>query len=675
MIFLFPGRLWFLLLLLIPLIIHLFDFRKTIKTYFPHIRILRELTEKTKREQTLRRWILFAIRFFAYAFIILAFCMPVRENEISNISGGDKLLIALDNSMSMKYQSGQYTLLQQAKNLAKEAIDKQSASTLIGIMPLSSSLKPDFHLKNETSKYLDSIFYHPFYINQYKTIINTFNSSQAKSIILFSDFQKSDFPVEFFNLLDSINANIYLMPINVPKISNISIDSIFLASPVVVRNSQGTLYIKLKNRSDVVEEGVKIEISLNKKSVGSVVTNLPANTQTTEEINFWIGEDKYITGQATIVDNGYDFDNNLFFSINIPSKISVYHSYENNYRSLIPNIFIGDSLFNYQKVNVNALSNSKDLSAFYILESLDNISPDVFNSLLGKVSEGSSIFIIPPEKNPKYLNSLLSGIGIAISDALDMQALRIEKISFSLPFFKGMFTSPPRDYDYPRVNKYYHISAPNAYNLLSLTNGDPYLQQIKYGKGNIYIIASPLQSDITSLVQHQLFVPLLLQMAFSSTQAMDLYYFTNQSIGIALPIMLNGAGDLLENKESIYLIDPVNDIRYIPYITGGEQTMLFFNNAIRRADIYDLYVKDQKIPIAFNYPRNESDPMCWSKSELDSIVKNLSNIYVGKYPIAFGETNYIHNTIKMPLWQILIILTLVLLIIEIILLRLWGNRV
>lgn len=675
MIFLFPGRLWFLLLLLIPLIIHLFDFRKTIKTYFPHIRILRELTEKTKREQTLRRWILFAIRFLAYAFIILAFCMPVRKNEISNISGGDKLLIAIDNSMSMKYQSGQYTLLQQAKNLAKEAIDKQSASTLIGIMPLSSSLKPDFHLKNETSKYLDSIFYHPFYINQHKTIINTFNNSKAKSIILYSDFQKSDFPVEFFNLLDTIDANIYLMPIDVPKITNISIDSIFLASPVVVRNSQGTLYIKLKNRSDVVEEGLKIEISLNKKSVGSVVTNLPANTQITEEISFWIGEDKYITGQVSIVDNGYDFDNNLFFSINIPSKISVYHSYENNYKSLIPNIFIGDSLFNYKKINVDALSKTNELSAFYILESLDNIYPDVFNFLLDKVSEGSSIFIIPPQKNPNYLNSLLSNIGITISDALDIQALRIENISFSLPFFKGMFTSPPRDYDYPLVNKYYHISASNANNLLSLTNGDPYLQQIKYGKGNIYIIASPLQSDITSLVQHQLFVPLILQMAFSSTQAMDLYYYTNQSTGIALPIMLNGAGDLLENNESIYLIDPINNIRYIPYITGGEQAMLFFNNAIRRADVYNLYVKDEKIPIAFNYPRNESDPMCWSKSELDSIVKNYSNIYLGKYPIAFGEINYLQNTIKMPLWQILIILTIVLLIIEIILLRLWGNRV
>lgn len=675
MTFLFPERLWFLFLLLIPLIIHLFDFRKTIKAYFPHVRILRELTEKTKREQTLKRWILFAIRFLAFAFIILAFCMPVRKNEISNIASGDKLLIAIDNSLSMRYQSGSYTLLQQAKNSAKEAINNQSASTLIGIMPLSSTIKPNFHLKNESTQFIDSISYSPSFIDQCKTIFHTLNNSTAKSIILFSDFQKSDFPSDFFQLLDSINANIYLMPIESPQINNISIDSVFLGSPVVVKNSQGSLYVKLNNNSDIAEDGVKIEVYLNNKSVGSVVTNLPANTQTTEEISFPIGENNYFTGKVSTVDNGYDFDNNLFFSIHIPSDIRVYHCYENDYKTLIPNIFIGDSLFNYQKINLDALTNTNGQPAFYILESLNNISPDAFNNLLKKIQEGSAAFIVPPTNNANYLNSLLSKININIGNALDEQSLRVENISFSLPFFKGMFTSPPRNYDYPLVNKYYHLSKSIGNNLLSLTNGDPFLKQINYGKGNIYIVASPLQKEFTSLVQHQLFVPILLQMAFSSTQAMDLYYFTNQSAGIPLPINIGANGDVLENNKSIYLIDPINNTSYIPYITQGERAMLFFNNAIQRAEIYNLTIGDDKIPIAFNYPRNESRPIYWTQNELDSLTKNSTNITIGRYPITYGGSNIAVNPSKLPLWILFIILTIALLITEIILLRIWKNRI
>jgi len=138
-------------------------------------------------------------KIFGFCFYNISFLYASEKNEISNIANGDKLLIAIDNSLSMRYQSGSYTLLQQAKNSAKEAINNQSASTLIGIMPLSSTIKPNFHLKNESLQFIDSISYIPSFIDQYKTIFHTLNNSTAKSIIIFSDFQKSDFPSDFFN--------------------------------------------------------------------------------------------------------------------------------------------------------------------------------------------------------------------------------------------------------------------------------------------------------------------------------------------------------------------------------------------------------------------------------------------------------------------------------------------
>jgi hypothetical protein len=677
MIFLYPGRLWFLLLLLIPLIIHLFDFRKTIKAYFPHIKILEALAEKTKREQTLKRWLLFAIRFLAFGFLILAFCMPVRKSEITETTSGDKLLIAIDNSLSMRSFNGTFTLLQQAKDLAKEAVANQSASTIISIIPTSTSVKPDYHLKNECTHFIDSITYRPSQILNYKTFLNTLIESKAKSIIIFSDFQKTDFPLQFFQYLDSMESMVYLMPIQRSSITNISIDSIYLGAPVIVKNTQGTLYIKLKNWNNDIEEGVKIDLYINNKSVGSAISNLPPNTQTTQEISFPVIDGSYITGKVSIVDDGYDFDNSMFFAINIPSVIQVYHLASDEIRSFISFIFKGVSLFKYNKINIDELPlTANHQSTLYILESLKNISPDIFNHLLTQVERGNALLIIPPKENANYLNSLIANLGISFSDVMDKQQLRIENIAYYSPFFKGMFTSTPRDFDFPLVFKHYRLPISKGTNLLSLTNNDPFLKQINHGKGQIYIFASPLQSEYTTLIQHQLFVPIILQIAFSSAQALDPYYYINQETGIPVPFTLPARGDILESTdEAIFLLDLVKNEKYIPFISKAKQPILFLKNIISRADIYYLYYKDNKLPLAFNYPRHESDPRYWSKSELDSLIKNSNNIVIGKYPVAFGPSNLIIHTKKLPIWLIFVISSIILLISEIILLRLWKDRV
>lgn len=83
--------------------------------------------------------------------------------------------------------------------------------------------------------------------------MNTLIESKAKSIIIFSDFQKQTF-LAVFQYLDSMESMVYLMPIQRSSITNISIDSIYLGAPVIVKNTQGTLYIKLKNWNNDIEE-------------------------------------------------------------------------------------------------------------------------------------------------------------------------------------------------------------------------------------------------------------------------------------------------------------------------------------------------------------------------------------------------------------------------------------
>lgn len=62
-----------------------------------------------------------------------------------------------------------------------------------------------------------------------------------------------------------------------------------------------------------------------------------------------------------------------------------------------------------------------------------------------------------------------------------------------------MFTSTPRDFDFPLVFKHYRLPISKGTNLLSLTNNDPFLKQINHGKGQIYIFASHYRVSILRL--------------------------------------------------------------------------------------------------------------------------------------------------------------------------------
>ena len=59
--------------ILVPIIIHLFNFRRYKTIYFSNVKMLEEIKKKTKREQTLQQLIVLALRVLGIAALALAF--------------------------------------------------------------------------------------------------------------------------------------------------------------------------------------------------------------------------------------------------------------------------------------------------------------------------------------------------------------------------------------------------------------------------------------------------------------------------------------------------------------------------------------------------------------------------------------------------------------------------
>ena len=116
-----PGYLYGLFALVIPVVVHLFNFRKFRKVYFSNTKILRDLTQKTQKQSNLRHLLVLIARMLAMAAIVLAFAQPFFPSEVNGIKNPalqNAVSIYIDNSFSMESVSGKATMLDEAKKIA-----------------------------------------------------------------------------------------------------------------------------------------------------------------------------------------------------------------------------------------------------------------------------------------------------------------------------------------------------------------------------------------------------------------------------------------------------------------------------------------------------------------------------------------------------------------------------
>ena len=123
-----PLWLFGLFALLIPIVIHLFNFRRYKTVYFSNVKLLQEIRKKTKRESQLLHLIVLFLRMIAITFLVLAFAQPYVPQQDKQTTDGNLVAIYVDNSFSMHSFSKEGNLLEDAVASAKKIVDAFSFS-------------------------------------------------------------------------------------------------------------------------------------------------------------------------------------------------------------------------------------------------------------------------------------------------------------------------------------------------------------------------------------------------------------------------------------------------------------------------------------------------------------------------------------------------------------------
>ena len=222
-----PLLLFGLFAILVPIIIHLFNFRRYKTVYFSNVKMLEDIKKKTKREQTIQQLVVLALRILGIAALVLAFAQPFIPAKGQKNKHGNLITVFLDNSYSMEANSENSALLYEAIDAAKSIVNAFDFSDDF-VLTTQDFSGEESHILNRDQmlELLDKVQISPN-SRTFEDIIafekNTAINSQKSNIIHYyiSDFQKNNFnPAKLPN--DSM-ANTFLIPMPIEGRNNVGI--------------------------------------------------------------------------------------------------------------------------------------------------------------------------------------------------------------------------------------------------------------------------------------------------------------------------------------------------------------------------------------------------------------------------------------------------------------------
>ncbi|PWK79344.1 putative membrane protein (TIGR02226 family) [Mucilaginibacter oryzae] len=669
MYFLYPAFLFAMLSLAIPVIVHLFNFRKYKKVYFSNVQFLKEVKEQQASHRNLKERLILAARLLALAFLVLAFARPYIPGRQKMNAGKQQVIsVFVDNSYSMQNLSREGSLLDEAKSKAKEI------ATAYGINDRYQLLTHDFEGKHqrllnrdEFNDAVDAIKISPQsrtlkeVISRQESLLET-EPSSLKSIFIISDFQKNknEKPVK----ADS-DISVNLVQLKAGNLPNVAVDSAWLLSAVHQPGQSEKLVIKLHNYAAERAEKIPLKVLINgtQKAIGSF--SIDARSAQEDTLSFSGLQAGWQKGEIQLQDNPVTFDNRFYFSFNVNRQMPVLLIDGGTPNPYLKAVFGSDNFFAVRRVADGGVDYAA-LNSYPVvfISDVKAIATGLAQQLKTYVARGGSLVVFPAaDADLVNYRSFLQSLNAGFPEKLVTRDVRVSEINRQTQIFKNVFESFPPNPDLPVVKKYYQLGKGTgaAENLMSLATAEPFWASYQNGKSKVYVVSVPLNEDFSNLPRHALFVPVLFRIALLSGHEQPLFYTLGADEPLEIAPVHTTEKQLLKlTRDSLSIIPDVRQQE------GG--TTLYISDQLRETGIYALKKQDSTLAmLAFNDNRAESDMSYFTPADLQKLLPDAKPLLTagnGRLKSVIAESNF-----GTQLWKLCIILALIFLLAEILLIR------
>lgn len=652
--FAFPQFLWALGALTIPIIIHLFNFRKTTRIFFSNTRFLQQVRQETTQKRKLKQYLVLASRLLFLLFLVMAFAQPFLPAREQMTAGRDAT-IYLDNSYSMSSQVAEKTrALDAGIRFTREIVSLFPADTRYKLLtndfaPFSNAFKT----KTEILDILTQIRLSPI-SRTFKEVSGRIGPQQ-QDVFWVSDFQKSTSGNFELAPADSLKAW-RLVPIALEGASNVLIDSVYLEDPFVMGGQRNVLNVRVKNVGPRSREGLVLKLAINEVQSGTASINLESNSSAVAKFDLVQGLHGWNKAVTSFTDFPVSFDNEFYVTLNFSDKIKVAEVRSGN--AFVEKVFGNSSLFSYRAFEQGNVDLSVLLQAdLVILNNLDHPDATLVQSIREYQSGPGTVLLIPAEKSDlSTYRSLAGGLALAQSGAVDM--MELDKPDFQNPFFENVFEERSPSMAMPRARPVLTWPSDRSA-LLILKDGKPFLSRVK----NTFLLGAPLTEKFSDFQRHALFVPVMYRIAASSHRVSQKPYYSLSestvtlqvdSLGGEVPIRLAGRQEVVPAQRR----------------NGDRVIMEIPKFSIDPGFYYAMIHLDTLGLVAFDLDKRESLLEQWTGEEVKTMMGGGANISL----FGAASSDAFSNEIKerylgTPLWKYALVLALLFLLAEVLLIR------
>lgn len=636
-----PELLYALLLLLIPIIIHLFQLRRFQKVAFTNVAFLKKVSVQTRKSSQIKKWLTLFMRLGAFAAIILAFAQPFSASKTA-LNTTKETVIYLDNSFSADAKGANGPLLERAKqDLYGQLINGEKISWFT-----NNTTRKNIAVKNAKEEILKTSLTSkqltPNEVMLKAEKMFSENKNSDKRLIYISDFQQKEaFP--------SLGENFRIDAVQLKPISenNISIDSISATS-----KNGNNISVKVNVSSGkVIENTVAIAIYNGSELIAKTAMDFSENTS--QQAIFDIDNTIGFNGKVQITDSGLNYDNTLFFSLNKPTQLKVL-SVNNSSSNFLQRLFNSEEFSYTQQDNRNLDFSKISEQDCIILNELDNIPTPLTEALKSFVSNGGSLTIIPSANvDINSYNNLISPLGLGKITELNKQEKKITQIVFDHPIYNDVFETRVVNFQFPKVNTYYN-SITRATPILKFEDGKPFI----ITSGNTYLVTAPINTANSNFTSSPLIVPTFYNIARQSLQLSKLYFNLNKTNKFAVPITIS-QDEILSIKDSISSYIPLQQAK-------SNKVLITTTDTPEIAGNYQITKNTIALEnVSYNYPRDESVLTYLDASTWENVTTHTS---INELFTSIEAENNISE-----FWKWFVILGLLFLVAEMLLLKFYKR--
>ncbi|HKV04822.1 MAG TPA: BatA domain-containing protein [Candidatus Acidoferrales bacterium] len=497
----------------VPLYLHLLRRHTTTPHPFSSLMFFERRTQSSIRHRRLRYILLLSLRAAVLLSLALAFANPYVSRPVASASGEKLLVLAIDNSFSMRAGSR----LADAKREAISVLDGRNPAQRAQILALGSEVHVLTQPEQDSSALRAAVQSVEAGDSRgsFGELARAVNGMAASvhtpiELHLFSDMQKSDMPASFAELALPSNVSLVLHPVVKAAVPNWTVESV---------NAPGQIWDPKKSRVEAVVAGYdtpagtrNVSLIVNGKTVSTRSVDVPAAGRATVEFSALDAPYGFSRCEVRIdSDDSLRADDGYMFAVerSDPQRVLFVHQSSD---SRSPTYFgaaltaAAESAFQLDSESVERAAGLQ-LSpyAFVVLSDVPSLPSSFENELLQYVSGGGSLLIAAGASSARRSSVPVIGNKILNSHDYSRDGARFLSASEVDPSHPSVAKAGR----WQGVKFYYAVlvDAADSRVIARLSDQTPLLLEKKIGEGRALLLTSGLDNLTNDFPLHPIFLP------------------------------------------------------------------------------------------------------------------------------------------------------------------------